>query len=172
MVYRHLCKLASLLAFAAIMLGPLTAHAIPKMGQPLPPFDVTTPSGQHVTNQNYSGRVLLLIFSADYCTACKHAIPTIGSLAGRYGKQGFNVLGLFSGFGLEDDDLKEYMQTHGVTYPMALFEQKFASEQFGVRSVPYSLLISKKGVVSGMYFGFSDGTLKQIEDQVKKLLAE
>ena len=75
MLYRHLCRLAFLMTVAATLLRPVTAHAIPKMGQPLPAFTVTTPSGQLVTNQNYSGRVLLLVFSTDYCSACKKAIP-------------------------------------------------------------------------------------------------
>jgi hypothetical protein len=39
-------------------------------------------------------------------------------------------------------------------------------------SVPYSLLVGKKGMVSGVYYGYSDRTLKQIEDQVNKLLEE
>jgi len=172
MIARYLCKLASLLAVAVTLLGPVTVHSAPKMGQPLPAFTVTTPSGQQLANQNYRGQVLLLVFSTDYCSACKQAVPTIGKLSGRYAKQGFRVLGMFSGFGYENDDLKEYMKTYGVTYPMALFEQRFAEEQFGVRSVPYSLLVNKKGGVAGVYYGFSDKTLTQLEEQVKKLLAE
>jgi thiol-disulfide isomerase/thioredoxin len=116
--------------------------------------------------------VLLLVFSTDYCTACKQAIPGIGKLAGRYGRQGFHVLGLFSGFGWADDDLKKYIKTYGVSYPMALIEQRLAEDPFGMRSVPYSLLVGKKGAVAGVYYGYSDGTMQLIEDQVKKLLAE
>lgn len=172
MIDRYLCKLVSLLALAAAtLLGPAAAHAIPKTGQPLPAFTATTTGGQQVSNQTYRGKVLLLVFSTDYCSACKQAAPGIGKLAGRYGKQ-FHVLGLFSGFGFENDDLQEYIKTYAVTYPMALFEQRFAEEQFGVRSVPYSLLVDKKGQIAGMFYGFSDKTMKQLEDQVKKLLAE
>lgn len=172
MSYRHLCKLACFLTVVATLLSPVRAHAIPKIGQPLPAFSVITPSGQKVTNQNYRDRVLLLVFSADYCSACKKAIPAIGKLAGLYGKEGFHVLGLFSGFGLENDDLKQYMDTYSVTYPMALFEERFAKDQFGVISVPYSLLVDRKGLVAGVYYGYSDKILKQLEDQVKKLLTE
>jgi len=169
---RLLHNIAFLLAVAAILLGPVTAEALPKAGQTLPGFDVTTPSGQRVNNQNYTGRVLLLAFSTDYCDACKKAVPDISKLASRYGKQGFHVLGLFSGFGMDDDDLKEYMKGYGVTYPMALFEQRTASEQFGMLSVPYFILVGKKGLVAGMYRGSSDATINQIEVQLKKLLAE
>jgi cytochrome oxidase Cu insertion factor (SCO1/SenC/PrrC family) len=172
MVFRNLCKRLSLLVVAVALLGPLPAHATPKISQPLPAFTVTTPNGQQMNNRSYSGRVLLLVFSTDYCSACKNAVPNIGKLAGRYGKQGFQVLGLLSGFGFENDDLKEYIKTYGVTYPMALFEQRFAEDLFGVRSVPFSLLVDKKGLVAGVYYGLSDGVLKQIEDQVKKRLAE
>jgi peroxiredoxin len=172
MLYRNLYKFALFLAVAVTVMGPVRAHAL-KTGQPLPAFSVTTSSGQQVTNQNYSGRVLLLVFSTDFCSACKTAVPNIGKLAGRYGgKQDFNVLGLWSGFGMDDEDLKKYIKSYNVTYPMALFEQKFASEQFGVISVPYSLLVNKKGAVAGVFYGFSDGTLKQLEDQIKKVLAE
>ncbi len=172
MVIRQLCNTAFSLVIGLMLLGPVPAQAIPKTGQPLPAFDVTTPSGQRVTNQNYSGRVLLLAFSTDYCSACKKAVPALGRLAARYGKQGFHVLGMLSGFGMDNDDLKEYTKTYAVTYPMALFEQKFASEQFGMISVPYFILAGKKGAVAGIYYGYSDGTMKQIEEQARKLLAE
>lgn len=172
MVRRFSRQIALFLVMAAILLLPVTALAVPKAGQTIPAFDVTTPSGQRVTNQNYSGRVLLLSFSTDYCSACKKAVPGIGTLAGRYGKQGFHVLGLYSGFGLDDDDLKEYMKSYGVTYPMALFEQRTATDQFGMISVPYFILVGKKGLVAGIYRGYSDATMNQIEDQLKKLLTE
>ena len=172
MVERYLCRLISLLAVAVALLGPETAHATMKTGQPLPAFAVTTPAGQQVNNQNYSGRVLLLVFSTDYCNSCKQAIPGIGRLAARYARQEFHVLGLISGFGWENDDVKKYMKTHAVTYPMALIEQRLAEDAFGMRSVPYSLLVGKQGQVAGEYYGYSDGTLKRIEEQIKKLLAE
>lgn len=169
---RYLFKRLLLLAVAVILMAPVTARAIPKMGQQLPNFDVTTPGGQRVTNLNYGGRVLLLTFSTDYCSACKKAVPGIGELAARYGRKGFHVLGLLSGFGMDDDDLKEYMKRYGVTYPMALFEQRFASERFGMLSAPYFILVGKKGLVAGMYNGYSDLTMKQIEEQINRLLAE
>jgi thiol-disulfide isomerase/thioredoxin len=160
------------MAAAVIVLLPVAALAVPKTGQPLPPFDVTTSSGQRVVNQNYSGRVLLLTFSTDYCSACKKAVPQISDLAGRLGRDGFHVLGLFSGFGMDNDDLKEYIKTYGVTYPMALVEQRLTEETFGAISVPYFLLVNKKGAVVAMYRGVSDLTMKQIETQARKLLAE
>ena len=173
MVYPYLCKkLAFILTVTATLLAPVRAQAIPKIGQPLPLFSVTTPSGQQVTNQNYSERVLLLVFSTEYCAACKTAIPGLGKLVDRFGRQEFHVLGLFSGYGMENDDLQKYMLTYRVTYPMALFEQRLATEKFGMMSVPYSFLVDKKGVIAGVYYGFSDKILNQIEDQIKKLLAE
>lgn len=172
MMTRYLWRTVLIFSAMTVLLGPVTAQALPKTGQPLPGFDATTPSGQRVTNQNYSGKVLLLAFSTDYCGACKKAVPAIGRLAAKYGKQGFHVFGLLSGFGMDNDDLKEYISTYSVTYPMAIFEQRFASEQFGMISVPYFLLVAKKGTVAGIYYGYSEGTMKQIEDQVRNLLAE
>jgi peroxiredoxin len=172
MASRYLCKLAHILTVTAILLAPLDSHAILKTGQSLPAFSVTTPNGQKVANENYNGRVLLLVFSTDYCIACKKAIPSIGKLAGIYEKKGFYVLGLFSGFSNDNDKLKEYMKDYGVSYPMAFFEESLAAKQFGMISVPYSLLIDKKGTVAGVYYGYSDRILKQLEDQVKKLLTE
>ena len=165
-------KYVLMLTVVTALLSPTIAQAIPKIGQPLPAFDVTTPSGQRVTNLNYTGRVLLLAFSTDYCSACKKSVPGICELAKKYGNNGFNVLGLFSGFGLDNDDLKDYIKAYGVAYPMALFEQRFAVDQFGMLSVPYSLLVGRKGAVAGVFYGSSDVTMKQLEEQVSKLLAE
>jgi len=172
MLRGKLFRFTLILAAALTLLVPVTALAIPKTGQPLPSLDVTSSSGQRITNQNYTGRVLLLSFSTDFCTACKRAVPQISELAGRFGKEGFHVLGLFSGFGMDNDDLKEYIRTYGVTYPMALVEQRLTEETFGVISVPYFLLVNKKGTVVATYRGFSDATQKQLETQVRKLLAE
>lgn len=172
MLKRKLRAALPALLLASCLLMPGNAMAIPRIGQPLPQFDVTTPSGQQVTNQNYSGRVLLLSFSTDYCTACKKAVPRIAELANRYGKRGFYVLGLLSGFGMENDDLQEYMKKYGVTYPMALFEQRFAMEKFGMISAPYFILVGKKGGVAAMYNGYSDQTMREMEEQINRLLAE
>jgi len=172
MAYRYRHSLSFILILAITLLAPSPAKAIPKIGQPLPEFSVTTPSGQHVSNKNYSDRVLLLVFSTEYCSACKKAIPNIGKLADRYRKNGFYVLGLFSDNSVENKELQEYINTYGTTYPIALFEQRLATERFGMISVPYSLLVDKKGVVAGVYYGFSDKIMKQIEEQIKKLLAE
>lgn len=172
MIRHYMFRCAVILAVALTLLIPVSALAVTKTGQPLPPLDVTSTSGQRITNQNYRGKVLLVAFSTDFCSACKRAIPGIGELAGRFGRQGFHVLGLFSGFGMDNDDLNEYISTNGVTYPMALVKQELTEETFGVVSVPYFLLVNKKGTVVAIYRGFSDATMKQIETQVRKLLAE
>jgi len=160
------------LGMTAILLGSTTAYAVVKKGEPLPEFSATTPSGQQVTNRNYSDRVLLLVFSTEYCSACKKAIPSISKLVDRYGKQEFYVLGVLSGLGMENYELKKYMNTFSVNYPMVLFDERLAKDRFGMISVPYSLLVDKKGVVAGVYYGYSDGIMKQIEGQLNKLLTE
>jgi hypothetical protein len=68
--------------------------------------------------------------------------------------------------------LKEYVENNKVSYPLALAKEGAVKETVGIMAVPSYLLLNKKGVIAGFYRGYNEANMKQIEQQVKTLLAE
>ena len=169
MVQRLIAKYALLAVFLAF---PFPAHAVPKKGMELPPFDATTANSQKISSPAFAGKVVLLAISTDTCTYCKRAIPRLNSIQGRYGSQGVQVQGLIYGPGFGVEKLKRYIENNEIMFPLALATQKTVSDTIGAHSVPTYLLLNKKGTVAGYYRGYSEQNMQEIEKQVKVLLAE
>lgn len=151
---------------------PSASHAAIKKGATLPAFSATNASGDKVSSSRYSGKVLLVMISSEYCTYCKTAIPYLNSMNEQFGPTGMSVLGLITGPGFGIKSLKNYIENNDVHFAMNYADNKTIHETIGAYSVPTFLLINKKGVVTGYFRGYSETNMKQIEQQAKVLLAE
>ncbi|SNB47315.1 TlpA disulfide reductase family protein [Geobacter sp. DSM 9736] len=166
-------RCSTLRAASALILLLITASpaaAILQKGQAAPPIKVVSTSGQQITLANYRGHVLLLDFFATWCTPCSQAIPHLTELNEKYGKQGFQILGMSVDEG-DEKSVKSFISARKVNYPVAMASEELQTE-YGLRSVPTLYLISKKGIVAEKYMGYSDDTKKAIEAAIKRLLAE
>lgn len=118
-------------------------------------IDFTLPmsggKGQMVLS-SYQGKVVLLDFWATWCPPCKEEIPHFVKMQGEWGSKGFQILGV----ALDKDGDKAvvpFAQKYGINYPLALDDGAIA-DQYGVRSIPTTLLIDKQGHVVKRYVGF------------------
>ncbi len=160
---------ASLLTSALILGSAIPAAAILQKGQSAPPLEGTTLSGERLTLASYRGQVLIVDFFATWCGPCKNSIPHLVSLKEKYGRQGAQVLGL----AVDDTPkaLREFIGARKINYPVAQSSEELETE-YGVRSLPTLFVINKKGVVAGRFQGISDQTMRQVEELIKKSLAE
>jgi peroxiredoxin len=164
-------------AFATIMLVislvmPQMSFALPKKGQPAPPFQVVATSGQKISLANYRGYVLVIEFFATWCGGCKDSIPHLMNLQKQYGKQGLRILGLDIGQGDDLNDLKDFVAKKKISYPMAMADEDLVYDGFGIHMIPALFIINKKGVLVEKLNGFNDDNRKILEATVKKLVAE
>lgn len=146
------------------------AAAILQKGQPAPPIQVVTTSGQQVSLANYKGYVLVMDFFATWCIPCKESIPHLIDLNRKYGKQGLQVLGM----SVDDEgekEVKAFIADKRITYPVALAGEEVQTD-YGLRSVPTVFVINKKGIVAEKFMGFNDQVARNMEALIKKLLAE
>lgn len=150
--------------------GATPAFAILQKGQPAPPINVVTTSGQSVSLANYKGHVLILDFFATWCHPCKEAIPHLLKLNRKYGKQGLQILGMSVDEG-SDQVVKSFITEKKITYPVTMVNEDLQAD-YGLRSVPTMYVISKKGIVAEKYQGYSEDVGKALENVVKRLLAE
>ena len=159
--------MATLLAGALFLGSALPAAAILQKGQPAPPLQGMTLSGEQVSLATYRGQVLIVDFFATWCGPCKEAVPHLIALKEKYGRQGAHVLGL----AVDDTPkaLRDFISTKRINYPVAQSNEDLETE-YGIRSLPTLFVINKKGIVAGRFQGVSDQTLRQVEELIKKSL--
>ncbi len=146
------------------------AAATVQKGQPAPPIEVTTPSGQHVSLANYKGHVLIMDFFATWCVPCRSSIPHLVSLNRKYGAQGLQILGM-SVDEEGDSEVQSFIAEKRINYPVAQVSETVQND-YGLRSIPTIYVINKKGVVAEKFMGFNDQIAKNMEALIRKLLAE
>ncbi len=170
MAQRTLHTTMTILLAAALLFGSdVPAAAILQKGQPAPPLQGTTMSGERVSLATYRGQVLVVDFFATWCGPCKEVVPHLVSLKEKYGRQGAQILGL----AVDDTPkaLREFISAKRINYPVAQSNEDLETE-YGIRSLPTLFVINKKGVVVGRFQGISEQTLRQVDELIKKSLAE
>lgn len=159
----------SALLIAILLILPQTSLAMPGKGQPAPPFQVVTTTGQKVSLANYKGYVLIIEFFATYCGGCKESIPHMINLQKQFGSQGLQILGFEIGEGHNLEDVKSFIAKRKISFPVAMVDMEVAYDTYGIRSMPSFLVINKKGVLVESFNFFSE---KVMEATVRKLVAE
>lgn len=93
------------------------------------------------------------------------AMPKLNQLASDHADQGLVLIGIHSTEG--SDTMEQFVEKHGITYPVAVDDGRTTTTRFGVDSFPDYYLIDRHGKVR-----FADLANKEIERAVKMLLAE
>ena len=139
------------------------------IGQKRIDFTLPDTEGKMRKFKEWDGKVVLLNFWATWCPPCRREMPAFIQLKDKYGKQGFQVVGVAID---RKDPVIDFTDGIGVNYPI-LFGQDAAMEitsNYGNRfgQLPYSVLIDRKGMIRFIRRG--ELTYKDAEEQIKKLL--
>ncbi len=137
-------------------------------GKRAPGFTLTTIEGKKVSLADYKGRPVLVNFWATWCAPCKLEMPWFEEFRGKYGAQGFEVLGI-----AEDDagkeDIAKSARKLGATYPILLTDGKVAPLYGGIDYLPESFYVDRNGVIVEQTAGL--GSKDEIEANIKKLVS-
>ena len=139
-----------------------------KVGSPPVEFAVTSITGEKLSPDKYKGKVLLLDFWATWCVPCRQEMPNVVKVYDRYKDKGFEIVGI----SLDRDraSFDKYIDANNMAWPQfydGKFWQNEVATLYGVKSIPATYLIDKKGNIR--YKSLRGG---QLETAVKELLAE
>jgi peroxiredoxin len=94
----------------------------------------------------------VLIFFASYCAPCKTEMPKVASYLRHHNEGTIRVIGVDA-----DDEsgaAKSFVAKSGVTFPIAFDPNgNVTSGIFNFRTVPETVFVNAKGVVTQVYFG-------------------
>ncbi len=137
--------------------------------QPAPELGLEDSSGATAKVKDYRGKVVLVDFWATWCTGCKKEIPWFAGFQSTYGPEGLAVVGI----SLDDGGwavVKRFLAEAKVPYRILLGNDA-VSERYGVRDMPDTFLIDRRGRVAAAY---KAGLVNRsdVEANIKALLAE
>ena len=131
-----------------------------------PEFSLKDLDGKTLDLATYRGKVVLLDFWATWCTPCRGEIPHLVEFQGKYGAQGFQVIGISM-----DDDAKPvrgFYKDFKMNYPVALGTTEVADAYGGVLGLPIAFLIGRDGRVAVKYVGAVE--MPVVEHEINSLL--
>lgn len=159
---RKLVSLALAAVFALICL-PVQAAT------PMPSFSLSDArSGKSINSEVFKGKALLVTFFATWCGPCIKEVPDLIKLQEQYNKNGFSVLALSMDRG-GPSVVKKLINKYSINYPVLMANPATGRAFGGIRSIPASFLINKRGNVVKRYrLGYIPHS--EFENDIRRLL--
>ena len=120
--------------------------------------------------QQYRGNVVYLDFWASWCGPCAQSFPFMNTLHHELRGKGLQVVGV--NLDEEPEDAASFLARRPAHFNIVADAEKRCANDFGVKAMPSSYLIDRKGTVRYVHLGFRTGESGELRDVVQKLLAE
>ena len=137
-----------------------------------PDFTLEDMDGESYKLHDYRGKVVLVNFWATWCPPCRKEMPALEALYKKLGGDSFAVLAVNQ---WEDPDhVFAYTGELNVfpTFPILFDPESKISADYGVKGLPTSFLIDKKGRLAYRAVGGRAFDHPEVERLIRRLLAE
>lgn len=137
---------------------------------PAPDFALKSAVGQNIRLSEHIGEVILLNFWASWCGPCRQEMPHLDALHSQYGELGFNVMGI----NLDADTTlaHQVLKDIPVDFTILFDTDNTVSRQYGVDSMPFTVLVDRNGNVRYVHRGYRPGFEDKYEEQIRALVKE
>ena len=168
-------KKVIILVFLIIMVGYAVWQAIEakgtkigiEIGNEAPDFQMQTLDGATVTLSSLEGKKVLVNFWASWCGPCLDEMPEIEEIHNEFGND-VEVLAVnMTVTGKNIEAVENFVQEHGLTFPILLDESNKTNSTYEVLSLPTSYFIDTEGVIKHKYIGAM--TKEYMIEQLNKL---
>lgn len=121
-------------------------------GKPFRDFEVLNQEGARSSLSNVAGKgqVVLVDFWASWCGYCKRAFPELKELYKEFAPKGFEIFG----YSIDKDKSKwkAQIEIEGLQWPQFVTDESIQAKGenlYGVRGIPFTVLIDKDGAILG-----------------------
>jgi thiol-disulfide isomerase/thioredoxin len=129
---------------------PDLAQALSRAGlrvlkERVPSSDFSLPllDGKTQSLSGLEGRVIFLNFWATWCPPCREEMPAMETLYRRFKDGGLEFLAVNIQEGQKD--VESFTRDFGLTFPVALDSSGKVSQIYGIRAIPTTYIIDRKG---------------------------
>lgn len=149
-------KKTAILALILILAGGCEAGTIaraPEVGATAPLYSAITLAGDSIALADLEGEVVLLNVWATWCIPCREEIPALQRLHEEYAARGLRIVGVSVDARGEEQTVKDFADSFGVTYDLWLDPSEEVISTFRVIGVPNTYLIDREGRVLWKHIG-------------------
>lgn len=153
---------------------PDAAGYIVKVGDMAPDFEMTLTDGKKVKLSDLKGKVVMLQFTASWCSVCRKEMPFIERDIWQKHKEN----AAFALFGIDRDEplerVKAFVKQTKVTYPMGLDPEadifaRYAEREAGITR---NVLIDKEGRIVLMTRLYNEEEFASLCNKIDELLGK
>jgi peroxiredoxin len=178
-------KIISSIALAILLLFVNTSYAqisqkeipveygyIVKLGQTIPDFEIVLPDGTTTNTKALRGKVVMLQFTASWCSVCRKEMPHIEKEIWEKYKSNPD----FSLFGIDlkesNEKVIDFQKQMGITYPLALdldgqIFYGFAAQDAGVTR---NVIVDKTGKIVFLTRLYKEKEFSEMKKVIRELL--
>ena len=106
-------------------------------------FEIELIDGQVVNLSNYRGKVVVLNFWGTWCPPCRAEMPALQRIWEEYKDKEVILLGI--AIYDESEEVKEFSETYGITYPLGVDLLGQLTVAYRVTNFPTTFLIDRDG---------------------------
>ena len=139
-------------------------------GEKSPVIKLQSTAGSETSNSQFAGQVLYIDFWASWCGPCKKSLPWMNNLQKEFENQDFKILAI--NLDTSRKDAERLLGSDTSNLEVLLDPEGKSPEAFGVRTMPSSFLIDRKGNIAAVYEGFHDDDAEKIHADIVGLLNE
>ncbi len=146
------------------------AQIRPIKGHPQAPhFILEDLDGKKVDFKQFRGRVVFLNFWATWCGPCKEEMPSMEALYQNFKERDFVFLAISVDYE-EKKKVSEFINKHRYTFPVLIDPKCLTLDLYGVKGIPTTILIDKKGRMVGRAIGHKDWNNQDIQNVLNQML--
>jgi len=145
---------------------------IVKIGQQVPEFSLVTTDGKTVKMADLKGKIVMLQFTASWCSVCRKEMPHIEADIWKKYKDNPN----FALYGIDLDEPKDVVEKFAkqipVTYPLALDPKGGIFYQFAEKNagVTRNVIVDKTGKIVYMTRLYKEEEFQEMKKVIAELL--
>ena len=145
-----------------------------KIGQQMPDINFKLANGKHISTSDLKGKVVMLQFTASWCSVCRKEMPHIESEIWQKHKSNKN----FALYGIDMDEpadkVKKFAEDMKITYPLALdpgaeIFYTFAAKGAGVTR---NIILDKNGKIAYLTRLYKEDEFNEMKEVIELLLKE
>lgn len=136
-----------------------------------PEFELASFNSEDILFTNFQGKPVILNYWASWCPPCQAEMPAFQQAFQEFSTTDLIIIAINASNQDSLSDVGQFIQKHGLTFPIALDNTGSAARDYQVHSLPTTFFIDKTGVIQDIIIG-GPIPLSLLRIQAKQLLAE